>query len=150
MSSTSVSFPERALLLEVCQQIKQANFQPELILGISTGGLIPTRIIAHELDIKAIDVIAVKSYNADKTRANTTLMLEKDWSHLQNKTILVVDDLVDHGGTMEFVVNFVRQFNPKTIKTVVIYKKSHSSFNPDFFAKEAPADQWINFSWDDG
>ncbi len=148
MSATSVSFPEKRLLLEVCQQIRQTNFRPELILGISTGGLIPTRIIAHELDIKAVDVIAVKSYNADKTRANTTLMLEKDWSHIQNKAVLIVDDLVDHGCTMEFVVNFIHRFNPKSIKTAVIYKKSHSSFVPDFFTRETPADQWINFSWD--
>ena len=51
MSPTTI-FPERELLLEVCQQIRQVNFQPDLILGISTGGLIPTRIIAHEVDIR--------------------------------------------------------------------------------------------------
>jgi len=147
MSPTTI-FPERELLLEVCQQIQQVNFQPDLILGISTGGLIPTRIIAHELDIKTVDVIAVKSYNADRTRGKTTIQLEKDWQHLQNKQILVVDDLVDHGGTMAFVVNLVRQFHPKTVKTAVIYKKSCSNFTPDFFARETPANEWINFSWD--
>ncbi len=145
---SKIVFPEKDLLKIVCHQIRQSGFQIDVILGISSGGLIPTRIIADELNIKSVDTIAVSSYNKDRTRGQVVLQLQKNFDHLTGKNVLVVDDLVDHGATMQFVVDMISKVSPKAIKTAVIYKKDRATFEPDFFAMETPADEWINFSWD--
>jgi len=143
-----IVFLEKDLLKTVCHQIRQSGFRIDVILGISSGGLIPTRIIADELNIKSVDTIAVSSYNRDRSRGQVVLQLQKNFDHLTGKNVLVVDDLVDRGATMQFVVDTILKVSPKEIKTAVIYKKDQAIFEPDFFAMETPADEWINFSWD--
>ena len=140
---------EKELLEKVCEQIRQKGYEFDIIIGISTGGLFPTRIIANRLGILNVDVISVNSYSADKQRGEVRLLVDKNFEHLRNKDILIVDDLVDHGQTMKFVLDYIQNYQPSLVKTAVIYKKDQSTFEPDFYGLETPHNQWIQFSWDD-
>ncbi len=139
---------EKELLEKVCRQIEQKGYEFDIIIGISTGGLIPTRVIAGRLGIHNVDVISVNSYGPDKKRDEVRLLVDKNFEHLRNQDILIVDDLVDYGQTMNFVIDCVQKYQPSLIKTAVIYKKDRSAFEPDFYGREAAHDEWIDFSWE--
>lgn len=139
---------EKQLLEDVCRQIEEDGYQFDIIMGISTGGLLPTKIIANRLGIRTVDVISVNSYGPDKQRAEVKLLVDKNFEHLRGQDILIVDDLVDHGETMKYVIGVLEEYNPSLVKTAVIYKKSQSKFEPDFYGQETPHDKWITFSWD--
>jgi hypothetical protein len=135
-------------LEDVCRQIEEVGYQFDIIIGISTGGLLPTRIIANRLGIRNVDVISVNSYGPDKQRGEVRLLVDKNFEHLRGQDILIVDDLVDHGETMKYVISVIEEYNPSLVKTAVIYKKNQSLFKPDFYGQEAEHDQWITFSWE--
>ncbi len=73
------------------------------VVGITRGGLVPAMIVSRELDIRVVDTISVKSYNhQDQVQPKVTKAPQTDLMG-DGTGILVVDDLVDTGKTLELV-----------------------------------------------
>lgn len=117
------------------------------ILCIARGGLVLGGVLSYILNKRQIELLVVKSYEEDHQQMEVTIY-EKDLSHLKDKSVLVVDDLVDSGSTMEEVVKYVQKFKASKISTFVGFKKKGSIFEPDYYIEERPADQWIDFKHD--
>ena len=74
------------------------------VVDITRGGLIPTAIIAQELDLRVIETVGIKGYNADNASpeiAEEAVVLKKPCDVGDGAGWLVVDDLVDTGRTLE-------------------------------------------------
>ncbi|MDZ4066420.1 MAG: xanthine phosphoribosyltransferase, partial [Tabrizicola sp.] len=90
------------------------------VVGITRGGLVPAMIVSRELDIRVVDTISVKSYNHQaQTEARVTKPPQADLMG-DGTGILVVDDLVDTGKTLELV----RKLYPKAPFATVYAKPS--------------------------
>ena len=73
------------------------------VVAITRGGLAPAMIVARELDIRTVDTISVKSYN-HQTQTEPVVIKSPDMDVCGDGTgVLVVDDLVDSGKTLELV-----------------------------------------------
>ena len=73
------------------------------IVAITRGGMAPAMIMARELDIRTVDTISVKSYS-HQDQAEAVVLKSPDAGMMGDGTgILVVDDLVDSGKTLELV-----------------------------------------------
>lgn len=122
----------------------------DLVVGISRGGLMPALIMSQAWDVP-LDIIVTSSY--DKEDQQTQLKIGKP-SYLcfldinKNSKILIVDDLVDSGKTMEAVVNLYKEKGFKNIKTSVLIYKRSSEFDPDYFAAGSDEDVWIEFPYE--
>jgi len=122
----------------------------DLIVGISRGGLIPALLMSQAWDVP-LDIIVTSSYN--KENQQTQLKIGKP-SYLcfpdinKDSKILIVDDLVDSGKTMEAVVNLYKEKGFKNIKTAVLIYKKSSKFDPDYFAAGADGGVWIKFPYE--
>jgi len=69
------------------------------IISVSRGGLIPSAMLARELNIRFIDTICISSYDHDK---KNTIKIIKEAKSFKGET-LIVDDLVDTGETAKIV-----------------------------------------------
>ncbi len=113
------------------------------VVAITRGGLVPAMIVARELDIRVIDTISVKSYNhQSRTEAVVTKSPQDDLMG-DGTGILVVDDLVDSGKTLELV----RRLYPKA-HFATVYAKPHGKPQVDTYVTEVSQDTWIFFPWD--
>lgn len=129
------------------------SFEPELIIGVSRGGLVPLCFLAGEgmFNKRHVKVISVASYN-DQGRQDSLELLASwgpdDFEYLKRfRSILVVDDLVDSGKSLSFVLNLLQAHAPHaTIKTAVLFYKKCSSITPDYYAQETT--DWIVFPWE--
>ncbi|MGE0207493.1 MAG: phosphoribosyltransferase, partial [Candidatus Babeliales bacterium] len=64
-----------------------------------------------------------------------------------SKYILIVDDLVDTGETMKFLIEALKDSLPKTtIKIATLYYKPTSCIKPDYYIEETT--NWIVFPWE--
>ena len=114
------------------------------LVAITRGGMAPAMIVARELDIRTVDTISVKSYHhqaqgeAQVLKAPNAEMMGPD-----GEGILVVDDLVDSGKTLELV----RQMYPKA-HFATVYAKPKGRAQVDTFITEVSQDTWIFFPWD--
>ncbi|CUJ35231.1 xanthine phosphoribosyltransferase [Cognatishimia activa] len=118
------------------------------VVAITRGGMAPAMIVARELDIRVVDTISVKSYHsgggaADQRREAEVLKAPSDDIMGDGEGILIVDDLVDSGKTLELV----RDLYPKA-HFATVYAKPQGEPQVDSFITGVSQDTWIFFPWD--
>jgi len=113
------------------------------VVAITRGGMAPAMIVARELDIRTVDTISIKSYD-HQTQTEPRIIKAPDPVVVGDGTgILVVDDLVDTGKTLEAV----RAVMPKA-HVATVYAKPMGRPQVDTFITEVSQDTWIFFPWD--
>ncbi|SDN32003.1 xanthine phosphoribosyltransferase [Lutimaribacter pacificus] len=114
------------------------------LVAITRGGMAPAMIVARELGIRTVDTISVKSYhNQDQGEAEVLKAPNPDMMGADGTGILIVDDLVDSGKTLELV----RRMYPKA-HFATVYAKPKGRAQVDTFITEVSQDTWIFFPWD--
>ena len=109
------------------------------VIAVTRGGLVPTAIVARELDVRMIDTICVTSYDyKDQGGIEVLKPVEGD-----GEGMLIVDDLVDTGKTAKVV----RELLPKA-HFATVYAKPAGRPMVDTFITEVSQDTWIYFPWD--
>lgn len=113
------------------------------IVAVTRGGLVPAMIVARELDIRTIDTISIKSYNKQEQGGLVVLKAPDAELMGDGEGILVVDDLVDSGRTLEHV----RKMYPKA-HFATVYAKPKGRAIVQSYITEVSQDTWIFFPWD--
>ena len=118
------------------------------VVAITRGGMAPAMIVARELDIRTVDTISVVSYHsgggAADQRREAKVLKSPDAEIMGDGTgILVIDDLVDSGKTLELV----RQLYPNA-HFATVYAKPEGEPQVDTFITGVSQDTWIFFPWD--
>ena len=113
------------------------------VVAITRGGMAPAMIVARELDIRTVDTISVKSYE-HQDQSELTVLKAPDAAIIGDGSgVLIVDDLVDSGKTLELV----RKLYPKA-HFATVYAKPKGRAMVDTFITEVSQDTWIFFPWD--
>ncbi len=113
------------------------------VVAITRGGMAPAMIVARELDIRMVDTISVKSYS-HQTQAAAKVIKSPDMDVVGDGTgVLVIDDLVDTGKTLEVV----KATMPKA-HIATVYAKPLGRPMVQTFITEVSQDTWIFFPWD--
>ncbi|WP_297773330.1 xanthine phosphoribosyltransferase [uncultured Roseovarius sp.] len=113
------------------------------VVAITRGGMAPAMIVARELDIRTVDTISVKSYN-HQTQSEPVVIKSPDMDIMGDGAgVLIVDDLVDTGRTLEVVRNHLPQAHVATV-----YAKPMGREQVNTFITEVSQDTWIFFPWD--
>ncbi|HBN32241.1 MAG TPA: xanthine phosphoribosyltransferase, partial [Rhodobacteraceae bacterium] len=98
---------------------------------------------ARELDIRTVDTISIKSYD-HQAQSDARVLKSPDVGIMGDGTgILIIDDLVDSGKTLEVV----RAMFPKA-HFATVYAKPKGRPQVDTFITEVSQDTWIFFPWD--
>ena len=113
------------------------------VVAITRGGMAPAMIVARELDIRVVDTISVKSYDHQAQSAAAVLKSPDRELMGDGEGVLIVDDLVDSGKTLELV----RAQFPKA-HFATVYAKPMGEPQVDTFITGVSQDTWIFFPWD--
>ena len=113
------------------------------VVAITRGGMAPAMIIARELDIRTVETISIRSYD-HQTQGEARITKHPDMELVGNgEGVLVIDDLVDTGRTLEVV----RALLPRA-HIATVYAKPKSRALVQTFVTEVSQDTWIYFPWD--
>lgn len=111
------------------------------VVAVTRGGLVPAAIVARELDIRLIETVCISSYSGTKSgEANILKGMDLEDG---GEGWLIVDDLVDTGGTAKIL----REMLPKA-HFATVYAKPLGRPLVDSFITEVSQDTWIFFPWD--
>lgn len=122
---------------EITDRLARAN---PLVLCVLTGGIHPTAKLMERLDFALTsDMIHVSRYHAETSGS------ELEWitlprTALEGRTVLVVDDVLDEGYTLEAVNRYCVKQRAAAIYTAVLVEKmlGHAKpFRADFVGLEA-------------
>lgn len=117
------------------------------LVCITRGGLVPAAIVSRELGIRMIETVCVASYHDYDTQGGLQVLktIADGLATGEGEGVLVVDDLVDTGKT----VQIVREMLPKA-HFATVYAKPLGRPLVDTFVTEVSQDTWIYFPWDLG
>ncbi len=111
------------------------------IVAVTRGGLIPAAIIARELECRLVESICVLTY--DEEERGVPVVTKPASAAGDGTGFLIIDDLVDTGGTAKVV----RGLLPKA-HFATVYAKPAGRPVVDTFITEVSQDTWILFPWD--
>lgn len=122
-----------------------------VVLAVMNGGLIPMGLLAPELDFPMhIDYIHATRYR-NKTQGGELQWLAPPKISLQQRNILLVDDIHDEGITLHEITNYCLNQGAKSVYSAVLVNKRHQRKNDtsaDFVALEVPDRYVFGFGMD--
>lgn len=131
---------------ELAQQVADSGFEPEIVIAIARGGMVPAGAVCYALGLKLADCINVEFYTDVAATLPDTVLLAPllDTSSIAGRRLLVVDDVVDSGRTMALVLKLLRGFGAD-VRSAVLYSKPTTVVAPDHVWRST--DRWIVFPW---
>ncbi len=111
-----------------------------LIIVTLKGAIFFAADLARELTIPTtIDFVRVASYGAGTKSTGTVRILKDVESTLEGQHVLILDEIVDSGRTLQFLIERVKASNPKTLKVCSLLSKPSRREVPvhvDFLGRE--------------
>ena len=131
---------------ELARTIAADGYQPEIVIAIARGGLLPAGHLAYALGLKLADAINVEFYTDVHETLPDPVLLEPllDAEAIRGRRLLVVDDVADSGRTLALVLDLLRGMGAEA-RSAVLYAKPTSVVDPDFVWRRT--DRWIVFPW---
>jgi hypoxanthine phosphoribosyltransferase len=146
MDSRVISWTEFGRLVEkLVSKIESSNHTYDLVIGIARGGIPAALEVANRLNIR-IDFVNIKSYLNDRTKQKPRILSTLS-EKIEDCRILIVDDIIDSGDTMDTILQWLNQQKPKSIETTALFIKPWSKFIPTY--KVETVNEWITFPWED-
>ncbi len=128
----------RVLALKVSR-----GFDPEIVVGIATAGVVPGAAVAAMLDRPFHSIIVSRRYRADAVR-EAPAVLSAAPTEVLGKRVLVVDETCKEGDTLRLAVAAIVNAGASEVRTAVSFRTG--SYAPDYFAMETEAA--IVLPWD--
>ena len=131
-----------------CEQINRKmseSFQPDVIIGMSRGGLVPARIVADMNLIKDLFAVKTEHWGLTATVDGEAVLKYGLSVSVEGRNVLVVDDITDTGQSMKLAYDYAMTLKAKSVKTATMLHIAHSKFTPDFYGEEVSEDKWTWF-----
>ncbi|MCI6887739.1 MAG: hypoxanthine phosphoribosyltransferase [Lachnospiraceae bacterium] len=94
------------------------------LICILKGGVFFTCELAKRLTVPvSLDFMSVSSYG-DDTKSSGVVRIVKDLDEpLQDKDVLIVEDIIDSGRTLSYLIEVLKQRGPKSIRLCTLLDK---------------------------
>lgn len=94
------------------------------LICVLKGGVFFTCELAKRIDVPVtFDFMSVSSYG-DDTKSSGVVKIVKDLDEpLEGKDVLVVEDIIDSGRTLSYLMEILKQRNPKSLKLCTFLDK---------------------------
>jgi hypoxanthine phosphoribosyltransferase len=128
----------RALALKVVRE-----FDPDVVVGVATAGVVPGAVIAATLDRPFYSIIVSRRYRAETVR-ETPAVFGAAPNEVRGQRVLIVDETCDSGATLRLAVAAVQHAGASEVRTAVSFRTG--SYQPDFHA--LATESTIVLPWD--
>ena len=128
----------RGLALKVAR-----DYDPEIVVGIATAGVVPGAVIAAILGREFHSVVVSRRFGTETVR-ETPAVLSAAPSSVRDRRVLVVDETCDTGDTLRLAVAAMVNAGATEVRTAVAFQTG--SFTPDYHA--LATESTIVLPWD--
>lgn len=145
MEFLRISWEEGANL---CEQLvhKTEDYRPDVLVGVSRGGLVPLRIFSDMRNIRKIGVLGIQFYNKiGETRGFPEITHDMP-INIEGKKVLIIDDVADTGKSLIAAKEYIDRKGASDIRIATLHYKPTSMVKPDYFIDTTTA--WIIYPWE--
>lgn len=112
-----------------------------VLVGVLKGSVMFMTDLMRALHIPAdIDFMRVSSYgDSSVSSGNVNIILDINRPRLSSESIIIVEDIVDSGRTLKYLVSYLKNKGAKSVKTVTLLDKPSRrevDFEPEYVGKQ--------------
>lgn len=105
--------------------------EPLILVGVLKGSFIYLSDLCRKLTVPhVVDFIAVSSYGKGSVSTGNVRLLMDTRENLENHHVLIVEDILDTGYTLEYLVKNFRARGTKSVETTVLLEKPERHLVP--------------------
>ena len=128
----------------LCREIVLDKFDPNVIVGLSRGGLTPGVMMSHWMK---------KPFKPIKTALRDFPEWEDYLPRKTDERVLIVDDVCDSGETFHKIRKYIedRKVNGVDVRFAVLWWNNECNFEQHYYVNEIAKDStntWIHFPWE--
>lgn len=128
----------RGLALKVARA-----YDPDVVIGIATAGVVPAAVIAAILGREFHSMIVSRRFGTESVR-ETPAVLSAAPSSVRNRRVLIVDETCDTGDTIRLAVAAMVNAGAAEVRTAVAFQTG--AYVPDYHA--LATESTIVLPWD--
>lgn len=130
---------------DVVRRVASSGYQPEIVVGLARGGLVPARLISDYLNIKDLYAVKTEHWGVTATSDGQAKLAQGLQVSIEGKKVLVVDDITDTGQSLRLAVEHIKAHKPAEVRSATLLHITHSKYVPDYYSQEVPEDRWTWF-----
>ena len=139
------------LCRDVSEEMKDAGFKPDVIIGVARGGWYLARVLCDLFLLKDLFSLKVEHWGVTATITGEAELKygldDAAIKKLRGRKVLIADDVADTGDSLKLVTEYAKSLGAKDVKTATMHHKTSSSFIPDFYGELVKEWKWVIYPW---
>lgn len=126
--------------------------QCPILIGVLNGSFIFLADLVRQLDIDfEVDFIKLASYGSEKKSTGVINLIKDISADVAGRDVIIVEDIVDTGQTLEFLRNRIMEAAPKSITFIALFLKkvtANINFSIDYVGFNIPDRYFVGYGLD--
>ena len=140
------------LTFKIAKNIIKDNKEIDLIVPILRGGMPIAMLLSSMLNVEDMSCIHIKRSVNDDPNAEFKSPFNKGITNpekISGSNILIVDDTLDSKITLDYTMELLKQYNPKSINVAILYNFNKDTFDNIYSGEEVQNYKWVIFPWEE-
>lgn len=127
------------------------NKNIDLIVPIIRGGMPIAMLLSSMLDVEEMSCIHIRRSIDDNPNTEFKQPVNKGITNaekIKDSNILIVDDTLDSKITLDYAINLLKEYQPKSITVAILYNFNKNTFDSIYSGEEVKEYKWVVFPWE--
>lgn len=130
------------------------NGRTPILIGVLNGAFVFTADLMRAMEIDCeVDFLKLSSYGAEKVTTGQVHQLKRIDADIEDRHIIIVEDIVDTGHSMRFIVDAMTKYNPASVAVATFLHKREATvvdLELDYVGFEIPNKFVVGYGLDYG
>jgi len=136
------------LCRDVSDDIKESQFEPDVIVALARGGWFAGRCICDFVGLDDLTSLKMEHYVGTAQKSGEPeIRYPMPEGSVEGKDVLIIDDIADTGGSIERAYEYVTSRDAGEVRTATLQLLQTSEFEPDFVAERLEEWAWVVYPW---
>ncbi|MFP4531008.1 MAG: phosphoribosyltransferase [Halodesulfurarchaeum sp.] len=132
----------------VADQVKAADFEPDVIVALARGGWFSGRVLCDFLGLDDLTSLKMEHYVGTAAKGDEPeIRYPMPEGSVEGKDVLIVDDIADTGGSIRHAYEYVTDRDSGAVRTATLQLLQTSEFEPDFVGERLQEWTWVVYPW---
>jgi hypoxanthine phosphoribosyltransferase len=132
--------------IELADQIEATGREYDRIIALANGGMTMVRLLGDRLGTNKISCVQLSFYQGINDTKKEPQIIQPLTTKVSGQKILIFEDIVDTGATLEFALSYLRDHGVASVETASMVVKPHSSIQPQFAGVTEKS--WVIFPYE--
>ncbi|ELZ86594.1 phosphoribosyltransferase-like protein [Haloferax elongans ATCC BAA-1513] len=136
------------LCRDVSDDVKESEFEPDVIVALARGGWFAGRCICDFLGLDDLTSLKMEHYVGTAQKSNEPeVRYPMPEGSVEGKDVLIIDDIADTGGSIKRAYEYVTDRNAGEVRTATLQLLQTSEFEPDYVGERLEEWTWVVYPW---